>query len=99
MTYFVYILYSVGYDRFYIGQTNDVQDRLKRHNSGSEKATKPYTPWEIMWCTEKPDRSAAMVLEKKLKNLSRERLQNFIQKYSAENGIAGPDVAEGKSGC
>ena len=99
MTYYVYILYSASADRYYIGQTNDIEDRLKRHNSGAERATHPYTPWEIIWYTEKPDRSAAMTLEKKLKNLSRERIQNFIQKYSAENRGAGHDVAKGKSGC
>ena len=30
--YFVYILYSLGHDRYYIGQTNDLTDWLSRHN-------------------------------------------------------------------
>ena len=32
MRYFVYIHYSLGHDRYYIGQTNDLTDRLSRHN-------------------------------------------------------------------
>ncbi|RLD86869.1 MAG: hypothetical protein DRJ09_11225 [Bacteroidetes bacterium] len=37
MAYYVYILYSRRTDTFYKGQSNNMQDRLKRHNSGSEK--------------------------------------------------------------
>ncbi|HRE74339.1 MAG TPA: GIY-YIG nuclease family protein [Flavobacteriales bacterium] len=80
--YFVYILYSAQHDKFYIGQTNDLEDRLKRHNSGQVDATKPYLPWEMLIRIEKDTRSEAMILEKKLKNLSKERLRLFIEKYS-----------------
>lgn len=82
MSYTVYILYSESADRFYIGQTADIYDRIKRHNAGSEKATAPYTPWQVVWTTQKATRAEAMELEKKLKNLSRMRLQAFIEKYS-----------------
>ena len=82
MKYYVYILYSRENDRFYIGQTNNLPDRLERHNSGSEKATKPFIPWVIEWFTEKESRSEAMRLEKKLKNLSKKRIREFILKYS-----------------
>ncbi len=82
MSCFVYILYSDSFDKFYIGQTNDVESRVKRHNAGTEKATKPYLPWRLIWFTEKSSRQEAMELEKKLKNLSKSRLLIFIQKYS-----------------
>ncbi len=81
MQFFVYILYSKTFDKFYIRQTNDVHSRLTRHNSGTEKATHPYRPWELVWFTEKTTRAEAMVLEIKLKNLSKERLKAFIKKY------------------
>ncbi len=42
MACFVYILYSEEHDSHYIGQTNDVTERLKRHNLGMEKATARY---------------------------------------------------------
>jgi putative endonuclease len=82
MSYFVYILYSETFNRFYIGQTNDIESRLSRHNSGTERATQPYRPWIIKWFVEKSTRAEAMQLEKKLKNLSGERLIKFINKYS-----------------
>ena len=82
MSYYVYILYSEDFDRYYIGQTNNIEGRIDRHNSGTETATKPYMPWVLMWTIEKQTRAEAMALEKKLKNLSRERLLIFIKKYS-----------------
>ena len=81
MPFFVYILYSIKHDRFYIGQTQDVTDRLSRHNNGYEHATSPYVPWEIRCFIEKESRAEAMALEKKLKNLNREKLLLFISKY------------------
>ena len=82
MSYYVYILRSVMFDKFYIGQTQNIHERLNRHNAGTEKSTSPYRPWTLVWQTEKPSRSEAMSLEKKLKNLSKERLRIFIEKYS-----------------
>ncbi|WP_414672810.1 GIY-YIG nuclease family protein [Lacibacter sp.] len=81
MPFFVYILYSMTYDRFYVGQTQDINERLKRHNNGYEDATSPYIPWELRCCIEKENRSEAMILERKLKNMNREKLWLFISKY------------------
>ena len=100
MCYFVYIIYSQSLDIYYKGQTNNLADRIKRHNSGQEKATSSGIPWILIWSTSKESRGEAMNLEQKLKNLSRKRLIDFISKYP--EGIAGPDVPDrivGKSGC
>jgi putative endonuclease len=82
MMFHVYILFSEKFQRFYIGQTNNLTDRLNRHNSGYERATAPYAPWKLILSIEKPNRSEAMVLERKLKNLNKEDLKKFIAKYS-----------------
>ena len=79
--YYVYILYSRECDKFYIGQTNNMDDRLKRHNAGEVRSTSPYRPWELSIIIEKASRSEAMLLEKKLKNLSKERIIKFIGRY------------------
>jgi len=81
MKCYVYILYSEKHDMYYVGASNDVLDRLNRHNSGLEKHTKKYKPWKLEWFTEKPNKSAAFKLEKKLKNLSKDRKRKFIEKY------------------
>jgi putative endonuclease len=79
--FYVYIIYAAKADRYYIGQTHDFNERLKRHNSGYESATSPYIPWELKCLIEKPNRSAAVLLEKKLKNLNKQRVKDFIKKY------------------
>lgn len=82
--FFVYILYSEKGNRYYIGQTSDVEARLHRHNSGYEKSTSPYVPWKLLCKIEKPNRSEAMILERKLKNLNTEDLRKFILKYGVK---------------
>jgi putative endonuclease len=95
MPFYIYILYSQSHDRYYIGQTNDVTDRLRRHNNGFEKFTAPYGPWVLNCVIEKATRSEAIILEKKLKNLNKEKLKRFIVKYSqggSRRGFAGLDA-------
>lgn len=82
MKCYVYILHSENHDMYYVGATNDVKARLRRHNLGLENFTKKYKPWKLVWFTEKSNKAEAFKLEKKLKNLSRERKSKFIQKYS-----------------
>ncbi len=38
----------------------------------------------LLWCCEKPSKSEAIKLERKLKNLSRENIFKFMLKYSEE---------------
>ena len=78
--YHTYLLYSPTLDRFYRGSTQDLPERIRRHNAGMETATAPGAPWSLLWATAKPDRSTAQKLEFKLKNLSSERLLRFILK-------------------
>ncbi|MCB0736164.1 MAG: GIY-YIG nuclease family protein [Bacteroidetes bacterium] len=80
--HYTYILYSFGLDRFYKGSTQNMAERLKYHNGGYEKSTKSGVPWQLMWVAEKPNKSEAQKLEFKLKNLSRHRLIDFMNKYS-----------------
>ena len=79
--FFVYILYSELHDRYYIGQTHDVNARLMRHNTRMEKSTSPYVPWKLVLKLEKGSRAEAIRLERKLKNLNTEDLKRFIDKY------------------
>ena len=81
MSYYVYVIYSKAQDHYYIGSTQDVPERLHRHNSGREEYTKKYIPWELKVHLKKETRSEAYQLELKLKNLNREKLLKFIEKY------------------
>ncbi len=63
----VYILYSEKFDRYYIGQTNDIEKRIIRHNSGNVISTKHYRPWKIVYTKEFTTRAEAMKEETRLK--------------------------------
>jgi len=38
--YFTYVLFSTNFRRTYVGQTEDVEERLEKHNKGLVKSTK-----------------------------------------------------------
>ncbi len=86
--YYVYIPFSPKLNAFYKGQTNNLQQRLIRHNQGNEKFTRTGRPWTLVWATTKETRSEALKLERKLKNLSQKKTIEFIKKYPP---VAGPD--------
>ncbi|MCB0804129.1 MAG: GIY-YIG nuclease family protein [Flavobacteriales bacterium] len=47
--YTVYILYSNSKDKYYVGHTSDIEDRLTRHNTGRNKSTKYGVSWELVY--------------------------------------------------
>jgi putative endonuclease len=71
MTFWVYILQSESTDRFYCGQTNNLELRLHEHNDpgyNGTKTTKRFKgPWKLIWTFECSDRSEAMRLERSIK--------------------------------
>ena len=46
---YVYILLSKVDNKFYIGATTNLDNRLKEHNSGKVKSTKHRQPLELFW--------------------------------------------------
>jgi len=75
--FYVYILYSEKFDRFYIGQTNNLTVRINQHNSGEVKSTKHYIPWKIVYKESFETRKEAMQRERFLK---KQRNKNFYKK-------------------
>ena len=63
----VYILYSEKLKVHYVGSTNDLVDRLKRHNSGEGNFTKKGIPWVLIKSIACESRSDAVRLERKVK--------------------------------
>ena len=78
--YFVYILYSLSNDRYYIGQTNDLDKRLERHNKGYVKSTKGFRPWEIVYSEPYEIRSKAVQQGRYLKSLkSKVKIKELLE--------------------
>ncbi|HOI28550.1 MAG TPA: GIY-YIG nuclease family protein [Melioribacteraceae bacterium] len=66
--YYVYVLKSLVKERFYIGHTSDLQNRLNEHNSGRTKSTKTYIPWSIIYTETYLTRSEAYKRELEIKS-------------------------------
>jgi putative endonuclease len=80
MPYYVYILQSRHNGRYYIGSTNDLDARLKRHNEGHSRYTKSGIPWELLYSEGHPDRSSAIKRENYLKRQkSKDLIESLIR--------------------
>jgi putative endonuclease len=77
---FVYIIHSPALDRYYIGETSDVQQRLLQHRSAFFKAsfTTRASDWELVLSIPCADRSVARKLEAFLK---RQRNRDFFRQF------------------
>ncbi len=47
--FYTYILYSESIDKFYIGHTSNLEERIARHNRGGEKFTSKGQPWKLSY--------------------------------------------------
>jgi putative endonuclease len=47
--FFTYVIFSRNFNRFYKGHCQDIDIRLKEHNSGKTSSTKPFIPWEFVY--------------------------------------------------
>ncbi len=52
MLYFAYVLKSQSSGRYYKGHCNNLDTRLKQHNSGKTKSIKTYVPWKVIYFEE-----------------------------------------------
>ena len=82
MPFFIYILYSSKLEKYYVGSTNDIEDRLYRHNSGQSAFTKTGIPWVMIHTEERATRVEAVRLEMCIKKRGAKR-------YLQDKGIIG----------
>jgi len=68
MTYFVYIIESLKDGSYYVGSTQNLTERMERHNQGRSKYTKTKRPWKLVYTEEHPDRSCATRREREIKS-------------------------------
>ena len=66
--YFVYVLKSLKDQRYYIGQTSNIERRLSDHNSGRVKSTKGRRPLILIYSEKCKNRMAALLREKEMKS-------------------------------
>ena len=78
--FYTYVIQSTSSGVLYVGQTNNLSDRILRHNTNRNKWTKNKGPWTLIFSRAFETRSEAMVLEVKLKAFkNREYLFKWIE--------------------
>ena len=83
MDYYAYVLQSAKNQKFYYGHTQNLEKRLKDHNAGKTKSTKPNLPYEIVFYEVCKTRRDAIKKEKFFKTgLGRGYIKNKINKHT-----------------
>ncbi len=77
--FYVYILYSPSRDKYYVGYTSNVQERIIEHNSGATNYTRSGKPWNLVYKEEYALKSEAIKRENEIKSKkSRKYIENLI---------------------
>ncbi|MBA7698632.1 hypothetical protein ES703_107311 [subsurface metagenome] len=81
---YVYILESVRDNRYYIGSTKNLNDRLRHHKGGFTHSTKRFGDVKLVLKQKFPSLEKARYIEKKLKNLKR---KDYLKKIIEDGYI------------
>ena len=85
MHYFVYILYSTTKDKFYIGYTSDLNERIIRHNQKSKGFTGSTNDWELKYHETFENKIDALNREKQIKSWkSKIKIKELIKTFSVQ---------------
>jgi putative endonuclease len=78
--YHTYILYSKISDRYYIGSTGELSERLIKHNSRHKDFTGQATDWEIIYSEPYSTKSEALKREKEIKRWKSRAIVEWLVK-------------------
>jgi len=70
---YVYVLYSLSNNTFYVGFTHDLKKRFTEHNDGLNFSTKKYRPWLLIYYEAHTNEVDAKRREKYLKTSAGDR--------------------------
>ena len=77
-TSYVYIIYSDRIDKFYIGYTKNLEQRILTHQVDEGKWTAGKGPWRLVYFEEFKDDTTARKRELALKNAKNRRYLNWV---------------------
>ena len=78
--YSVYAIKSINKNYIYVGLTNNLEERFRRHNNGYEKTTRAYRPFILFYEEKFKTRIEARKREKYLKSgVGKEFLKSLLK--------------------
>jgi len=80
LVWVLYIIYSKSWDKYYTGITQDLEDRLVRHDQGRNKSTRGGSPWVLTYTETFACRSEAQRREYYIKG---QKSRNYIERLIA----------------
>jgi putative endonuclease len=78
--YYVYIIYSLSKDKYYIGYSHDPEGKLLKHNLGATPSTRAGRPWTIVHNERFDYKSNTIRRESEIKKMkSRKYIEELIK--------------------
>ena len=92
--HFLYILYSKSINKYYVGETVDVENRLQAHNQHKYRKgyTKAAEDWKIALKLELESKENALYIERFIKKM---KSKKFIEK-AIQNPLILQDILKNK---
>lgn len=86
--YYVYVLLSQKDNNFYIGFTENIDQRLDEHNVGKNVSTKLRRPFKLIYCEGHTSKSDALRREKYFKTTKgKTTLKQILKDALSENAL------------
>ena len=79
--FYAYVIRSLNFDFCYKGQCENLEERLKQHNSGMTISTKKFIPFELVYFEEFENRDEALKREKYFKTAAGRRFLKTKVKF------------------
>ena len=87
LRYTIYGIRRLTTGRSYVGQTKNLKDRLRDHNTGHVKSTSREKPWELHAMEKVGSRKEAMYVEWKIKRSRGARLK-WLERHTIGQEVA-----------
>ena len=82
--FYAYVVRSIATGYLYKGHCEDLEERLKQHNSGMTQSIKKYAPFELVYFEEFTTREEAIRREKYFKTAAGRRFLKSVLGYEVQ---------------
>ena len=89
MQFYLYILYSEKRTKYYVGSTENLEDRIKKHNTNHKGFKGGIGDWKYVYTENFDSKSEAQLREREIKSWKSKKL--IVNLISSSAGSEHPD--------